>query len=214
MSERQVFVSVGSTANDVQENFVKAVEDRLRSEGLSPKTVGRTHFSADAPLKAVTDLMNSCAGAVVIALERTSFTEGVDKPGGPKETPLGSVKLATPWNHIEAAMAYTRNLPLLVIVQDGVKKEGLLEEGYDWYVQSVKPDAAALSTNEFNGILSSWKGKLDAKPQRAEKALAPEELTIGTLIGAMKPAQLWSLLGVLAGSLSAAFVLGAKLFGG
>lgn len=56
MNERNIFVSVGGTANERQEAFVRAVEDRLRVEGLVPHTVGRNTFSSDAPLKAVTQL--------------------------------------------------------------------------------------------------------------------------------------------------------------
>ncbi|MGE0387674.1 MAG: hypothetical protein AB7Q97_23360 [Gammaproteobacteria bacterium] len=55
MNELNIFVSVGGTATEQQEAFVRAVEDRLRSEGLIPHTVGRNAFSADAPLKTVTE---------------------------------------------------------------------------------------------------------------------------------------------------------------
>jgi hypothetical protein len=57
-SELPIFVSVGSTSSDQQEAFVCAVEARLRAEGLVPHTVGRNTFSSDAPLQAVTELMN------------------------------------------------------------------------------------------------------------------------------------------------------------
>ena len=84
MNELNVFVSVGGTATEKQETFVRAVEDRLRSEGMVPHTVGRNTFSADAPLKTVTDLLERCSGTVVIALERSYFAAGVEKRGGPK----------------------------------------------------------------------------------------------------------------------------------
>ena len=51
-----VFVSVGAAATEQQEAFIRAVEDRLRSEGLVPHTVGRNTFSVDTPLKTVSDL--------------------------------------------------------------------------------------------------------------------------------------------------------------
>ena len=211
MNELPVFISVGGTATDQQEAFVRAVEDRLRSEGLVPHTVGRNTFSSDAPLKAVTQLMDTCSGAVVIALERSYFPNGVERRGGPKETPLADIKLPTPFNQIEAAMSYSRGLPLMVIVEQGLKMEGLLERGYDWYVQIVKPDPAALTTLEFNGILSDWKAKLT---QRSTKPTPknPGELTLGELFSSMKPSQLWSLLGAIAALVAGAFALGAKFF--
>jgi len=214
MNELNVFVSVGGTATEQQEAFVRAVEDRLRSEGLVPHTVGRNTFSADAPLKAVTELLDQCSGTVVIALERSYFPSGTEKRGGPKATALADVKLPTPWNHIEAAMAYARGLPLMVVVEAGLRSEGLLERGYDWYVQSVKPEAAALSTNEFNGVLASWKQKMIATPKKAFSSKTPSDLTVAELLGGLKPVQLWSVLVALAGVVAGAFALGAKLFGG
>ncbi len=214
MNELNVFVSVGGTASEQQETFIRAVEDRLRSEGLIPHTVGRNTFSSDAPLKAVTELLDKCSGTVVIALERSYFASGVEKCGGPKESTLSDVKLPTPWNQIEAAMAYSRGHPLMVIVESGLKSEGLLERGNDWYVQWVKPDAAALSTTEFNGVLANWKQKLLQPPKKLSMPKTPSEFTVAELIGGLKPTQLWSVLASLAVLVAGAFALGGKLFGG
>jgi hypothetical protein len=164
-----VFLSVGGTISEKQESFVRAVEDRLRSEGLLPHTVGRNAFGIDAPLKTVTDLMDKCVGCLVIALERSYFPSGMEKRGGPKEAPLTNVKLPTPWNQIEAAMAYSRGLPLMVVVEDGLRGEGLLERGYDWYVQSVTPEPESLHSNEFNGVLASWKQKMASGTKKQAK---------------------------------------------
>lgn len=173
MEEKLIFVSVGATATAEQETFVRLIEDRLRSESLTPKTVGRNTFSADAPLKAITELMQHCSGIVVIALERSYFPAGLDKRGGPRQLSLTNTKLPTPWNQIEAAMAYTKHLPLLVIVEAGLKAEGLLESGYDWYVQTVPLEATALSSNEFNGVLADWKDKVLAAAFRLGARLVP-----------------------------------------
>src|SRR5262245_20274744 len=132
-----VFVSVGSTSSPLQEDFVRAVEDRLRAESLVPHTVGRNVFTADSPFIAVTKLMDTCHGVVIIALERLYIESGSEKRGGTSQTALTDVKIATPWNHIEATMGYDRKLPLLVLVEEGVRADGLLEKGFDWYVQTV-----------------------------------------------------------------------------
>jgi hypothetical protein len=214
MNEPNVFVSVGGTATDSQEAFVRAVEDRLRSEGLVPHTVGRNTFSADAPLKTVSKLLDKCSGTVVIALERMYFQSGIEERGGSNETSLSDIRLPTPWNQIEAAMAYSRNHPLMVIVESGLKSEGLLERGNDWYVQWVKPEAAALSTTEFNGVLASWKQMMLQAPKMPTPSKTASELTVAELVGGLKPSQLWSVLGALAVLIAGAFALGGKLFGG
>lgn len=215
MSGSDVFVSVGGTSNEKQESFVRAIEDRLRAEGLNPRTVGRNTFSADSPLKTVQQLMNQCSGTVVIALERTYFAQGIEKRNGKNEKHLSNVTLPTPWNQIEAAMSYARGLPLLVVVEKGLKSEGLLERGYDWYLQEVSIDTKSLNTAEFNGVLASWKSKVSTaenKQVTTPGELDPTKMTVGELIGALKPGHLWGVLIAAATVVGGAFALGAKLF--
>ena len=56
---------------------------------------------------------------------------------------------------------YSRGLPLLVVDEKGIRPEGLLELGNDWYAQSIPLDNACLNSNESNGILASWTGKIE-----------------------------------------------------
>ena len=76
MGAQDIFISVGGTANDRQENFVRAVEDRLRAANLVPHALGRNTYPSEAPLKKVIELLDTCNGAVVIALERSFFPAG------------------------------------------------------------------------------------------------------------------------------------------
>lgn len=215
MASHDVFVSVGSTANEAQEAFVRAVEERLRAEGLVPHTVGRNHFSDESPFRAVGSLMERCAGVVVIALERLHIEQGSEKRGGPKQAVLVNQKLATAWNQIEATLGYSRGLPLLVLLEQGVRPDGLLEKGFDWYVQTVELSTASLASSEFNGVLASWKTKLGASRRSAVSPPLPDpaQMTVAQLLGALKPTQLWALLGTVGGLLAGAFALGAKWLG-
>ena len=208
-----VFVSVGRTATPEQETFVRAVEDRLRTEGFIPQTVGRNAFSADAPLKAVIELLSRSSGAVVIAFERLYFPAGVELRNGSKEVRLGEIKLPTSFNQIEAAMAYTKGKPLLVIVESGLRSEGLLQTGYDWHVQTVELTLSALATAEFNGVLASWKEKVETRgnPDKSIPATPMADLTIGQLVSGLKPTQLWAMLTAFGALIATAFALGAKL---
>lgn len=208
-----VFVSVGSSSKPAHEAFVRAVEDRLRAEGLTPLTVGRNYFTADSPFIGVNKLMDECRGVVVIALERLHVDSATEKRGSAAEKRLQDLKLATPWNQIEAALAYGRRLPLLVLVEEGVRQDGLLEQGFDWYVLSTPAEPAALASSQFNGVLASWTKKLKSASAAPPAAAAnPADMTVGQLLGALKPAQLWSLLATLAAAFAASFALGARLF--
>jgi hypothetical protein len=214
MDQPKVFISVGGTTTAEQEEFVKYIEERLRGENLIPNTIGRNKFSADSPLKSIKDLMDECSGILVIALERTYFEKGLEKRGSTQEIQLSATKFATPWNQIESAMAYAKNLPILVIVEEGVRAEGLLEKGYDWYVMTAKPNQSSLLSAEFNGVLASWKSKVEklnlSKNDTAveKRKVVPDELTIGDLVSNMKPAQLWGVLGALIALMVSIFVIG------
>jgi hypothetical protein len=207
-----IFLSVGSTATPHQEAFVRAIEERLRAEGLNPQTVGRNYFTADSPFTGVNKLMDTCKGVVVVALERLFIETGTEKRGSALSGVLSGVKLATPWNQVEAALGYARKLPLLVIVEDGIRQDGLLEKGFDWYVISMALDPSGLTTLEFNGVLSSWKAKVISAPTKPSAKLAASEATIAELLGGLKPAQFWAALAASATALGGAFALGAKLF--
>jgi hypothetical protein len=157
----KIFLSVGKTSTQAQEDFVRTIEGYLQANGLIPQTVGRTYFSSLQPLKTIDTLMNECCGTIIIAFERLYLTEAVERRGSARPNTINGVKLPTVWNQIEATMAYVRGHPLLVIIEHGIKSEGLLEKGYDWYVQWVELDKAVLMTPEFLGVFADWKKRVE-----------------------------------------------------
>lgn len=152
-----VFLSVGRPFTDAQENFIFSVENYLRENKLRPRTVGRNEFTHKQPLRLVDELMRKSAGAIVIALERIQIRDGNELGGPPAGKIIRNESIPTPWNQIEAAFAYARRLPILVIRQDTVRAEGLLEGRYDWYVHSTELDPKFLRATEFTGTFESWK---------------------------------------------------------
>ena len=161
-----------------------AIESALRSSGLAPRTVGRNDFSAKAPLKRVTEVLSECHGTVVLAYERTRSIETINRPGSPTQVVARDVRLPTVWNQIEAAMSYGAGLPLLVIVEEGLRDEGLLESKYDWYIQWVTIDEMAPGTNELRAVLSDWVKAVaehDHESQTATSAPGTKDATQITL---------------------------------
>lgn len=213
----KVFVSVGRTSTEKQEKFVQAIEATLKAQGLEPVTAGRSSFSSRQPLLAIHELMKECVGTAIIAFERTHVEEGMDRRGGEHERKLADVNVPTVWNQIEAAMAYVHDHPLLVIVEDGLKTEGLLETGYDWYVQWVRLDPAELAGAEFQGVLADWKRRVSdrASIQSGQVARPPEpaeKLTIGAILASLTVPQIWAaataVLTVLASVAAIAYKIG------
>lgn len=220
---KQIFLSVGKTSTPKQEAFVTAIEKHLQVNDLFPKTVGRSAFSSDQPLKLVSDLMKECSGTVIIAFERTYIESGIERRGSSEEKTFSKMPLPTVWNQIEAAMAYTHSHPLLVIVEHGLKSEGLLEKGYDWYVQSCKLDESVLAGPEFVGVFADWKRRVESLAAHSHTKdsdmrstpTTPEKLTVGDILKALTMTQLWAIisgLGVLLAAVATtAFKLGQSV---
>ena len=173
----KVFLSVGSSFSEAQENFISAIEQYLTDNDLKPQTVGRTYFSSLQPLKAVNELMQECHGSIILALERTHLVEAVERRNSPKQVNLNNIKLTTPWNQIEAAMAYTHGHPLLVIVEDGVKHEGLMERGYDWYVLTVDDYTPPVDDPMFQAIIADWKKRVIQFAEEKKKITVSEKVS-------------------------------------
>jgi hypothetical protein len=204
-----VFVSVGTPATPEQENFIQAFEKRLISEGLNPRTAGRNEISIDRPIVNIERLMDRCHGVAIIALERVVINEGFEKPGSPFEKALKDVRLPTPWNHIEAALGYSRDLPLMVIVEEGLRNEGFLEPGNDWYVLNIPMSVDALNSQVFNGLLSDWKSRLKGE---VKKIHASDKLTVAQIFSSLTVSGISSLLAIFAIIAATSFAIGAEFF--
>ena len=157
-----VFLSVGQASTEEHEIFINAVEDFLRSHALIPRTVGRREFSIDnKPLKRIHTVLGECSGTIVVALERLRVDRATEFPAGSHSIPLIGIKLPTVWNQIEAAMAYSLGHPLLGIVEQGLRPEGLLESGYDWYIEWLDLNPSSLSEPSFLATFEIWKLKVE-----------------------------------------------------
>jgi hypothetical protein len=198
-----VFVSVGRTATLEQERFVAAIESHMLRHELLPQTLGRNYWSSQQPLKAVDELMGQCSGAAIVGFERLRVVHGIDRRGSDKEQRVTDVSLPTVWNQIEAAMAYARRLPLLVFVQTGLRTEGLLEMGYDWYIQQMSLDETLLADPAFGQIFDDWRSRVEkfhaerlpATPGKNETGRLPSQEARGDLPPALDRRALLQILG-------------------
>jgi hypothetical protein len=156
----RVFLSVGYTEDEAQSRFRDAVISELRLHHLDPHTPHQTDFAIDPALKAVCDEMRRSKGTVVLAHKRIFIEKGFNltKP----DEPLDGRALATPWNHIEAALAWSLGHPLLILQEEGLVLHGLLEHQHDWHVHVVeitKDGVLPLATRQ---IIKSWAEKVRA----------------------------------------------------
>ena len=213
----KIFISMGSTATKEQREFVDAILSSLKTANLSPRIMNENEWSHEQPLKAIRNIMKECCGAVIIAFTRTKYPSRIEIRKD-KNRELSNISLPTPWNNIEASMAYAYNMPLLVIAENGLKSEGLIEQGYDWRVYWTDLDPGIVTTDKFMGFLDSWKNAVkyfsNQKNESSTNQIVPDKIAIGTLISSISIPQLWKLLAALLGILSAVAAAAFKIGGG
>jgi len=206
----KVFISKGSVATIQQREFIDGVLDTLKTVGLSPRVMNENEWSHEQPLQAIKKVIKECKGAVIIAFSRTIFKEGIElRDGGNRE--LKEIALPTPWNHIEAAMAYSFDLPLLVVAENGLKPEGLIEQDYDWSVYWTDLNSQTVKSDKFKGFLLSWKRSVENFNTNEKKnVIEPEKLKVGELIKSLTVVQAWKIAVALIAFLSTIIFIAFK----
>jgi hypothetical protein len=207
MSAPRVFISIGARYTPQQERFLDELESFLRDRcGCDPRIIGKNEYPDGNPLTHIRDVMLSCHGVLVVAFERTRVVSGTEKPGGNGERSVSDAAYTTPWNHIESAIAFGLKMPMYILCENGLKEEGLIESKLDWRVQHIELTKKDLERVEVSESLRAWVTKRVvpySNSPRAAKAL------LGSLkLSEMTPKE----IGILIGSLTAAFLAGAAFF--
>lgn len=153
-----VFLSVGEPHNDEQRAYLAALIAHLRRRGVAAETLGQSFWSVEKPLRPVQRKMREVHGAVVLAMERFRSLEGLYKEGSAAERRAADQRFATVWTHIEGAMAYQLDLPLLILKDDRLVPEGMFDPTiHEWVIIRVnirKPEE--MRSHPLKGYIDSW----------------------------------------------------------
>jgi Predicted nucleotide-binding protein containing TIR-like domain len=162
MKTPRVFVSMPADQwLTPQENEVKwGVVSKIEKLGYTTEVFfdprGKTSLSASKAWSAVVceQVMRRCDGCVILGFPRWRFGQGNNQ-----------VALSTEYNHYEGALAYTLRLPLLTLVQEGVKGRGVFDRSFGGYIGTIpsNPSKSWLRTKEFQVPFKYWKDELAAR---------------------------------------------------
>ena len=110
-------------------------------------------------------------------------------------------------------MAWGLKLPMLILVEKGLKRQGILSEkgGTEWFPQEIELTLAELESEKFKGIFGDWK-------KRAEKRIRDKEreATVREIFARMGVRAFLKLVAMVGSMLVTAFWLGhwvAQKFG-
>jgi hypothetical protein len=145
-------------------NFLTRIEDL----GLKGRTIGVTDQPTKAPLDEVINLLDECRGAVILGYPQIKFPNGYVK-----DSRVENIQLATEWNHIEAGLAYARELPLLVIHHNNVIR-GIFDRGASnsfIHKLDLSDDSWALDP-KMTKTLKKWRNRCLIRDEEEKNRLA------------------------------------------
>jgi hypothetical protein len=210
----KVFISAGTPADESQKSFRDAVVNAIELAGFTPRLMQTKDWDYKNPLRGVRRAMDECRGAVVVAYARYQVDAGAElREGGGR--PLESVAFPTAWNQIEAAMAYEKGLPLLVVAEKRLRREALLDSANDVRPFWTELDPAIGRSDGFQGYLRSWKEDVEqcAREPISKTALL-REFTAGQVLSSLPWYELVALVVTLIGALLGAVSIGYRLGSG
>lgn len=153
-----IFLSRPTWIDLKYEKGLSAFINFLSVSGQTPRTLGATDYPNNSPLDEVIKLMKECSGAIILGYPQIIVDSGIIK-----DTPIQEpMSLGTEWNHIEAALAYSLQIPLLVIHDSSVSR-GVFEKGtLNSYIYSVNfEDPSWFMEQNILGALKTWINRLN-----------------------------------------------------
>lgn len=135
----RVFFSVGSPHTEHQQNYINRLKEYFEQNGIHLHTLSEWEDN-DPLIPIIKDLKDSC-GCLVLALERNYIKSGAAKRGSDQEINLADQALTSPWLHIEAALARSLELPLIILKDKALTNEGLIHnDKQEWGIVRIDQD--------------------------------------------------------------------------
>jgi hypothetical protein len=211
----KVFVSAGTPGDASQEAFRDSVVNAIEMAGLIPRLMTDRDWDRINPLRGVRRAMEECFGAIVIAYARYRFPSGLElRKDGARQ--LQDVSFPTAWNQIEAARAYERGFPLLVIAQRGLREDAFLESTADVRPFWTDLGSDVRNAKGFVGYLQGWKLDVEAfaAAEASRRQQPAQEVTIRTLVLSLPWYEALALAATVLGTVAAAVSVGYRIGAG
>lgn len=151
-----VFFSVGSPHNDAQQAYINQLTAYFSANGINLVTL--KGWDDNDPLIPIVQEMKKASGCLVLALERYYIRQGVAKRGSQQENDIKEKTLTSPWLHIEAALARSLDLPLIILKEESLENEGLIHNDKQaWGIVRINPvNATEIETYPVKNFILNW----------------------------------------------------------
>jgi hypothetical protein len=167
-----VFLSVGGPHRLDQEQFLSLVRVEMRAACVQLLTVEGGEYSRDKPFEQVAQVMTTCRAALVIGLERSHAYTVFERELSERQKLHQDQYIPTAWNQIEGSIATALRLPVLVLRERRLHREGIFEaenHGHRIREFDLALESKGLS-QDLRDFLSGWVQHIRAAPPPQPRA--------------------------------------------
>jgi hypothetical protein len=150
---RRVYFSLPNERTDHEDMILDKVKRTLEDEGLVPEIHPPSEYPTSGQISEVRRRLSSCCGAVIFGFDDSKSSVDLRMQHGDSEAPH-ELRQPTPWNHLEAGLAFALDLPLLVLL-GAHGKRGIFDEAISENAISYLPlDELASASSDTK--LRNW----------------------------------------------------------
>lgn len=155
----KIFISRPTVIAERFESQYVFFQAYLLRKGYIACRLGADNYTMDAPLKGVMSLMKDCRAAIVLGYPQFEVKALLSKADVPQQE-LSTV-FPTPWNQIEATLAFKQSLPVIVVAHLGVSG-GVFDYGVTGqYVHTADLGMLGWYKNkDFQGVFREWQNRI------------------------------------------------------
>lgn len=171
IKKMNVFLSRPNPFLNNHQRFLDRLQQMLDRYDISTITLQAGDYDLSDSINYLKGMIRRCYGIVVVAFKQMYIEVGYKKKGavdnshffGSQEENISGQSLTSPFCHIEGAIGLDNDLPLLILVEDGVREEGIIKGGR--FSTKVKPFSlqnvdAFFADSTVRKQVSVWAGKV------------------------------------------------------
>lgn len=172
-----VFISRPNPFTFEQAYFLDQIINVLNTSDFQNITLEAADYNPYESLTCMNELIKRCYGMLIIAFGQYYIASGTSKKGAihnpsffdSQELDLASAWITSPFCHIEGALGFNNQIPILIIEQRGIKIEGILKQGTHALIGpqfNLDSDIIIdnyINSHDFNISFFSWKKQVIQK---------------------------------------------------
>lgn len=160
----RVFLSRPNPFTEEQAYLIKQIKLFLLENNIETITLQAKDYSTYESLTVLNKMIKKCYGMIILAFGHTYIQYGEEKQGAIKnsdffeseEKQLENVWITSVFCHIEGSIAVSNAIPVLILKQINLKKEGIIKDDNNIYMAQ---DFNVDSKESINKYIKNFKGE-------------------------------------------------------